>query len=72
MIFRQSDVAEHAELALLLGMVTPLSSLFHNPTWKEQLVELAKNKHAGQSLPERAEGKILDDFQKLGGIVKLL
>jgi len=43
-IFRQSDVAEHAELALLLGMVTPLSMLEHNPTWKEQLQELAKTK----------------------------
>ncbi len=43
-IFRQSDVPEHAELALLLGMVTPLSSLENNPTWKEQLQELAKTK----------------------------
>ena len=49
-IFRQSDVPEHAELALLLGMVTPLSALFHNPTWKEQLVELAKTKRAGAKL----------------------
>ncbi len=43
-VFRQSDVAEHAELALLLGMVTPLNSLENNPTWKEQLQELAKTK----------------------------
>lgn len=43
-IFRQSDVPEHAELALMLGMVTPLSMLEHNPTWKEQLQELAKTK----------------------------
>lgn len=48
-IFRQSDVPEHAELALLLGMVTPLSWLENNPTWKEQLQELAKTKHAQAS-----------------------
>ena len=44
LIFKQSDVPEHAELALLLGMVTPLSWLENNPTWKEQLQELAKTK----------------------------
>jgi tryptophanyl-tRNA synthetase len=44
-IFRQSDVPEHAELALMLAMVTPLSWLENNPTWKEQLQELAKTKH---------------------------
>ncbi len=44
-IFKQSDVPEHAELALMLGMVTPLSWLENNPTWKEQLQELAKTKH---------------------------
>lgn len=43
-IFRQSDVPEHAELALLLSMITPLSWLENNPTWKEQLQELAKTK----------------------------
>ena len=43
-IFRQSDVPEHAELALMLAMITPLSSLENNPTWKEQLQELAKTK----------------------------
>ncbi|MBI4371274.1 MAG: tryptophan--tRNA ligase [Elusimicrobia bacterium] len=43
-IFRQSDVPEHAELTLLLAMVTPLSALENNPTWKEQLQELAKTK----------------------------
>jgi tryptophanyl-tRNA synthetase len=37
-------VAEHAELALMFSMVTPLSSLENNPTWKEQLQELAKTK----------------------------
>ena len=43
-IFKQSDVPEHAELALMLGMVTPLSWLENNPTWKEQLQELSKTK----------------------------
>ena len=44
-IFKQSDVPEHAELALMLGMVTPLSWLENNPTWKEQLQELSRTKH---------------------------
>ena len=43
-IFKQSDVPEHAELALMLAMVTPLSWLENNPTWKEQLQELSKTK----------------------------
>jgi tryptophanyl-tRNA synthetase len=43
-IFKQSDVPEHAELALMLGMVTPLSWLENNPTWKEQLQELSTTK----------------------------
>ncbi|MBI3289233.1 MAG: tryptophan--tRNA ligase [Elusimicrobia bacterium] len=44
-IFKQSDVPEHAELALILAMVTPLSWLENNPTWKEQLQELSRTKH---------------------------
>jgi tryptophanyl-tRNA synthetase len=36
-IFQQSLVPEHAELHLLLGMVTPLSWLERVPTYKEQL-----------------------------------
>jgi len=39
-IFRQSEVPEHAELNLLLGMITPLGWLFRCPTYKEQLGEL--------------------------------
>jgi len=39
-IFRQSDVIEHAELFLLLSMVTPLGWLFRCPTYKEQLKEI--------------------------------
>jgi tryptophanyl-tRNA synthetase len=42
-IFRQSDIMEHAELNLLLSMVTPLGWLFRCPTYKEQLQEI-KNK----------------------------
>ena len=36
-IFQQSAVPEHAELNLLLGMVTPLGELERVPTYKEQL-----------------------------------
>ena len=39
-IFRQSDVPAHAELNLLLGMITPLGWLFRCPTYKEQLTEI--------------------------------
>jgi tryptophanyl-tRNA synthetase len=53
-IFRQSDVPEHAELALMLSMVTPLSSLENNPTWKEQLQELSKTK-MGKAVSEKDE-----------------
>lgn len=35
-IFRQSDIHEHAELALVLGMLTPVGWLERNPTFKEQ------------------------------------
>jgi tryptophanyl-tRNA synthetase len=41
-VFRQSEVHEHAELALLLGMVTPLPWLERVPTWKGQLAELGE------------------------------
>jgi tryptophanyl-tRNA synthetase len=39
-IFRQSDVAEHAELYTLLAIITPLGWLERVPTYKEQLREL--------------------------------
>lgn len=39
-IFRQSAVPEHSELALLLGMVTPTSWLERVPTYKGQITEL--------------------------------
>jgi tryptophanyl-tRNA synthetase len=40
--FVQSSIKEHAELHLILSMVTPLSWLERNPTYKEQLRELAQ------------------------------
>lgn len=39
-IFVQSEVSEHAELAVLLGMITPLGWLERNPAYKEQLREM--------------------------------
>ena len=39
-LFVQSQVPEHAELALILGMMTPLGWLERNPTYKEQLREI--------------------------------
>ncbi len=41
-IFQQSRVSEHAELALLLSMITPLGWLERIPTYKEQLRELSE------------------------------
>jgi tryptophanyl-tRNA synthetase len=40
--FVQSSIKEHAELHLILSMVTPLSWLERNPTYKEQLKEMAQ------------------------------
>jgi len=39
-LFRQSAVKEHAELFLLLGMLTPVPWLERNPTYKEQREQL--------------------------------
>ncbi len=39
-IFIQSEIPEHAELALILGMMTPLGWLERNPSYKEQLREV--------------------------------
>lgn len=41
-IFVQSHVKEHAELHLLLSMITPLSWLERVPTYKDQLQQLGK------------------------------
>lgn len=40
-LFVQSAVKEHAELFLLLSMITPLAWLERNPTYKEMKAELA-------------------------------
>jgi tryptophanyl-tRNA synthetase len=42
-LFVQSNIKEHAELFLLLSMITPLPWLERNPTYKEQIAQL-KNK----------------------------
>jgi tryptophanyl-tRNA synthetase len=39
-LFIQSEIKEHAELYLLLGMITPLPWLERNPTYKEQQQQL--------------------------------
>ncbi|MBW2366361.1 MAG: tryptophan--tRNA ligase [Deltaproteobacteria bacterium] len=38
--FVQSQIKEHAELFLLLSMITPVPWLERNPTYKEQIVQL--------------------------------
>jgi len=40
-MFRQSGIKEHAELHLLLSMITPVPWLERNPTYKEQIRELS-------------------------------
>ncbi|MDR3320633.1 MAG: tryptophan--tRNA ligase [Desulfovibrio sp.] len=40
-IFRQSAVREHAELSLLLSMITPVSWLARNPAYKEQQQQIS-------------------------------
>ncbi len=55
-IFIQSDVPQVSELNTLLGMITPLGWLLRNPTYKEQLQELLKQKYAGQ-LDEKTLGE---------------
>ena len=39
-LFVQSHVPQHAEMALALGMITPLGWLSRNPTYKEQIDNL--------------------------------
>lgn len=41
-VFRQSHVKEHAELHLLLSMITPLSWLERVPTFKDQIQQLGQ------------------------------
>ena len=49
-LFVQSDVPEHAELFLLLGMVTPVSWLERCPTYKDQIANLSDGAGPGFGL----------------------
>jgi len=40
-LFVQSHIKEHAELFLLLSMITPVPWLERNPTYKDQIVQLS-------------------------------
>ena len=48
-LFLQSKVPEHAELHLLLSMMTPLSWLERVPTYKDQQEKLKEKKHTKNS-----------------------
>lgn len=47
-IYLQSELPQIAEINLLLGMITPLGWLLRNPSYKEQLNEIFKEKYKGQ------------------------
>jgi tryptophanyl-tRNA synthetase len=49
-VYRQSDLPEVAEMALLLGMITPLGWLERVPTFKERLRDLAERDIANLGL----------------------
>jgi len=49
-LYRQSDIKEVAELALLLGMITPLGWLERVPTYKERLRDMAERDIANLGL----------------------
>ena len=58
-IFRQSDIKEHYQLHLILSMVTPISWLLRNPSFKEQLVEIYRKKYRGQEKKaKKAQGYV--------------
>ena len=40
-LFVQSEIKEHAELFLILGMITPVPWLERNPTYKEQINQIS-------------------------------
>ena len=46
-LFVQSEVPEHSELAVILGMISPLSLLELNPTYKEMKMEHPKSNTLG-------------------------
>ncbi len=49
-IYRQSDIPEVAEMALLLGMITPLGWLERVPSFKERLRDMAEREVANFGL----------------------
>jgi tryptophanyl-tRNA synthetase len=67
-IFRQSDIKEHYQLHLILSMITPISHLLRNPTFKEQLVEIYKRKYQGQ---EDKAKKATGYIEKIGEISQM-
>jgi tryptophanyl-tRNA synthetase len=61
-IFCQSKVSSHAELYLLLSIITPIGWLERNPTYKEQIKELANldlSTHGFLGYPVLQAGDIL-------------
>lgn len=62
-LFIQSEVKEHAELFLLLGMLVPIPWLERNPTYKEQLQEL-RRVHISPPLIEKATKELKGRGQK--------
>lgn len=71
-IFIQSDVPQVSELTVLLGMIAPLGWLFRNPTYKDQVYELLKQKYAGQlegneqTLAEKVQNLSDEDISSYG------
>ncbi|MDE2290876.1 MAG: tryptophan--tRNA ligase, partial [Elusimicrobia bacterium] len=79
-VFQQSRVPQHAELTLLLSMVTPISWLENNPTYKEQLQELGRTKLGkalqdegilGKARRESVAGAQLEAVEAEGDAAKL-
>lgn len=71
--FRQSDVKAHAELFLLLSMVTPINQLLRNPTFKDQLREFYNQKYKGQEDKMKdAEGVLKQLAESCGGEAQAL
>lgn len=65
-VFQQSKILQIAELHTLLSMITPLGMLLRNPTYKEQLMQLFKQKYAGQE--HREAGAVSNSMSVLGAI----
>ncbi|MCG9896101.1 MAG: tryptophan--tRNA ligase [Fimbriimonadaceae bacterium] len=49
-VFRQSDVKEHAELTLLFGMMTGIGKLERNPTYKDMVQDIGGAERATYGL----------------------